>query len=619
MVTGWGSPNGQALINALAGSSAKGFTLSESSPSITLVPGGAPVASTITVAPVNGFTGSVALAASGLPAGVTASLGTNPTTGGSTLTLSASSSATASAATVTITGTSGTQTATTTVAIAIGFTLAAAQSSANVIAGGSVSDATSVVMGSGFSGAVSLSVAGLPTGAHGTFSPASVSASGTSALVITTTSATPPGTYPLTITGKSGTLTQTTSVSLSVFTPATTYVMSASPTALTAPLIAGSDDIASTTLTVTTQAGFTNQALVIPTITGVPAGVLAEFQPDAPIPMVANETFSFTLNLIATPEAPTGTFPIVASVLVGSQAVATTISFTVTSPPASFTVGSADRAVTIAAGGSTTDTITVASQNGFDAAATLSATGLPKGVTATFAPVSVTPAANGSASATLTLTASSSAAAGTTSITIDATSGGTTESVPLDVTIGSSSTAAQVSLKSVFDRTGIVTDGTTFSSRSGLDDAGHAYSGTSLGAAVTWSSTPFQLGGANVSNVVSTSGQVVALPSGTFSTLRMLAAAVGSGQTAQRFAITYTDGTKTTVTQSLSSWETSSSYAGESKAVTMKYLDTSGGGEQTRAIYVYGYSLALNKAKTVKSVQLPSNANVEVLALTLVQ
>jgi hypothetical protein len=43
---------------------------------------------TITVEDEGGFTGSVTLAASGLPSGVTASLGTNPTTGSSVMTLS---------------------------------------------------------------------------------------------------------------------------------------------------------------------------------------------------------------------------------------------------------------------------------------------------------------------------------------------------------------------------------------------------------------------------------------------------------------------------------------------------------------------------------------------------
>ena len=60
--------------------------------------------STITVTPVDGFSGSVMLNASGLPQGVTASFDPNPTTSTSTLTLTSTSSA--PTGTVTVTGTS---------------------------------------------------------------------------------------------------------------------------------------------------------------------------------------------------------------------------------------------------------------------------------------------------------------------------------------------------------------------------------------------------------------------------------------------------------------------------------------------------------------------------------
>jgi len=61
----------------------------------------------------------VTLSASGLPSGVTASFGTNPTTSTSVVTFTASSTATTGTATVTITGTSGTLTHTTTISLTI--------------------------------------------------------------------------------------------------------------------------------------------------------------------------------------------------------------------------------------------------------------------------------------------------------------------------------------------------------------------------------------------------------------------------------------------------------------------------------------------------------------------
>src|SRR5262249_4013684 len=82
------------------------FSLSASPASLT-VKQGSSATSTITVNPVNGFSGSVALSASGLPAGVTASFNPSSTTSSSTLPLTASSTAAPGTATVTVTGTSG--------------------------------------------------------------------------------------------------------------------------------------------------------------------------------------------------------------------------------------------------------------------------------------------------------------------------------------------------------------------------------------------------------------------------------------------------------------------------------------------------------------------------------
>src|SRR5271170_5870542 len=121
LCTGWGSPNTTGIINLLAGSATPSFTLSDSPTSLTVTQGSSGT-STITVNDLNGFTGSVTLAASGLPSGVTATFSTNPTTGTSVLTLTASATATTGTSTVTITGTSGSLTATTTVALTVNST-----------------------------------------------------------------------------------------------------------------------------------------------------------------------------------------------------------------------------------------------------------------------------------------------------------------------------------------------------------------------------------------------------------------------------------------------------------------------------------------------------------------
>ena len=147
---------------------APSFTLSANPTSLSVAQG-ANNTSTITVTPVNGFTGSVTLVASGLPSGVTAAFGTNPTTGTSVLTLTASGSASAGTVTVTITGTSGSLTASTTISLTVtaapSFTLSANPTSVTItpfLAGGTSTITVNPV--NGFTGSVSLSASGLPFG-----------------------------------------------------------------------------------------------------------------------------------------------------------------------------------------------------------------------------------------------------------------------------------------------------------------------------------------------------------------------------------------------------------------------------------------------------------------------
>lgn len=175
--------------------------------------------------------------------------------------------------------------------------------------------------------------------------------------------------------------------------------------------------------------------------------------------------------------------------------------------------------------------------------------------------------------------------------------------------------ATQVSLSSAFNRAGIVSDGSTFGG--GLDNDGYALSANLLGSAVNWNGTTFNLGAANTNNVISAAGQTINLPAGNFSTLNFLAAGVNGNQPNLTFTVTYTDGTTQTFTQSISDWFTPQSYSGESTAVTTAYRNVSNGGQDNRTFNVYGYSFALNGSKTVQSITLPNDGNVEILAMTL--
>jgi hypothetical protein len=197
---------------------------------------------------------------------------------------------------------------------------------------------------------------------------------------------------------------------------------------------------------------------------------------------------------------------------------------------------------------------------------------------------------------------------------------GTTTGTVWNFTTGSSSTGGTaISLSSSFNVSyGIVTDGTTFTSTSGLDGEGYAYSSTSVGSTITWNNTVFNRGPVNASDVVKGTGQTITLTSGNFSYLRILATSVGGNITSQSFVVTYSDGTTSTFSQSVSDWCSPQSYSGESKAVTMTYRDKYDGTEPSIANYLYGYSFSLTSTKTISSIKLPNNSKLRVLAMTLV-
>jgi subtilisin family serine protease len=94
------------------------------------------------------------------------------------------------------------------------FALAASPASQSVIAGGGTSYTIAITPANGFGGSVSLALSGLPDGGAGSFSANPTGASAT--LSVTTSAGTAPGTYPLTITGTSGRLAHTTTVTLEI-------------------------------------------------------------------------------------------------------------------------------------------------------------------------------------------------------------------------------------------------------------------------------------------------------------------------------------------------------------------------------------------------------------------
>jgi nickel-dependent lactate racemase len=99
--------------------------------------------------------------------------------------------------------------------------------------------------------------------------------------------------------------------------------------------------------------------------------------------------------------------------------------------------------------------------------------------------------------------------------------------------------------------------------------------------------------------------------------LEILAAAVNGNLASQKFIITYTDNSTTTITQSVSDWFTPQGYPGESVALSTAYRDVYKGTTDNRTFDLYGYSFGINANKTVKSLTLPAPKSADNVVVVL--
>jgi len=460
------------------------------------------------------------------------------------------------------------------------FTLSASPNSLSITQGSSGTSTITVNPVNGFTGSVSLSASGLPAGVTAAFNPSSTT--GSSTLTLTASSTASTGTATVTITGVSGSLTRTTSISVTV-NPA----VNGGPVPVN---LSGAFNINSgivvdgTTFSSGGLDGGGNSYssnLLGSSVTF--GGTQLTFGPANALDAVANAT-------VTLPSGRFSSLKVLAAGVNGNQASQTfTVHFS-DGTSQSFTQSISDWAHPQNFAGETiVSTMTYRDQS----------TGVMQTRTVNlFGYV-------------LTLNSTKTVS----SITLPATRNVVVLAMSLIPAAGGG-TQAQANLGGAFNREGIVTDGTTFTG--GLDGGGSAYSANLLGSTVSFGGATFNLGAANTSNDVSATGQTITLPSGQFSSLRMLATGVDGNQASQSFVVHFSDGTSSTFAQNLSDWFTPQSFAGESTAVTMAYRDSSSGGKDSRTFLLYGYSFALNNTKTVSSITLPNNANVEVLAITLV-
>jgi kumamolisin len=205
----------------------------------------------------------------------------------------------------------GTQTA--------GFSLSASPSSVTVAQGSAGNSTITSTVTGGFNSAVTLSASGQPSGVTIGFSPTSITGTGSSTMSITVASTVTAGTYPITVTGMSGSTQETTTVTLTVTgTQAGDYSLSASPTSLT--IARGSSN--HSTITVSGTVGFSGSVSL--SASGEPNRVTVSFSPSS-----VTGSGASTMNVTVNNGASRGTYTITVTGTSGTTKHTTTVTLTV--------------------------------------------------------------------------------------------------------------------------------------------------------------------------------------------------------------------------------------------------------------------------------------------------
>jgi hypothetical protein len=288
------------------------FTLTTAPSTLTLTQG-ASGQLTLSSAAIDGFSGTIAVVVNGLPTGVTASPATislTPTTPVVvTLTAASDAPATAMPVGVSFVGTSGTLSHTATIQLSISpavpdFTITATPNTLTVPQGTQNSQVQIGVTGiAGFAGNVMFTVTGTPTGVRVIPPSGTLQPTFSEPIAFVADANAPLGTTNVTVTGTSGALTHTATITLTVGNPPPPdfVTLTLSPTSET--ITVGS--IGTVSVTATATNGYVGTVNVSPQ--NLPAGVTASPATAALSPGGA-QTFTLVATAAAQPGESTVTF-----------------------------------------------------------------------------------------------------------------------------------------------------------------------------------------------------------------------------------------------------------------------------------------------------------------------
>jgi hypothetical protein len=280
-------------------------------------------------------------------------------------------------------------------------------------------------------GAVTITVSGLPTGV--TMSPSTLSVTPGAALPVmftatsSATATTAMLTFTTTVNGQSASTQASLAVQAATSAPATpNFTLSATPATVS---LAANGTPATVSLLATAQDGFSGNVQV--TIAGLPAGVTAQ-----PSPLTLTPGTAATLTLTAPAGTAAGSSTVTLTGTSGSLTHTASVAVTVTAPPPpaqpdfSLAVTPASLSLTVGAAGQPVQ-LTATALNEFSGTASVALSGLPAGVTANPASLSLTPGTPQS----VTLTAGNSAQAGSASVVFTGTSGALSHTATLALTV----------------------------------------------------------------------------------------------------------------------------------------------------------------------------------------
>jgi hypothetical protein len=299
------------------------FSLAATPSSQTVVPGEAGLYS-VSMTPLNGFSGTVSLAVSGLPKSTAATFVSNPlssSTTSSSLIVETGSSVPTGTYALKVTGTSGSLTHSVTVQMVVAssasFTLDESPTANQGVAPGASTNWTvNIRRAAGFTGSITLATnSDLPSGVTASFSPNPVAGSA-STLTLRTSASTPLGSYPFAIQGVSGKTTAWIRGTLNVGTFSVSVVPAAQ-----AISSGGTTSPYSVTLT---RSFFTSDVTL--SASGLPGGTSAIFSTN---PIVGPTGTVSTMTLATSNAVQPGSYPITITATGGTPAQTKTAQVTV--------------------------------------------------------------------------------------------------------------------------------------------------------------------------------------------------------------------------------------------------------------------------------------------------